>query len=179
MLAIRSTTDRDLPDIVSVVRAAFSGEIEAELTRSLLADPTAQPALSLLATNDGRAAGHILFTHVRLIGPQEPPKAAILAPLSVAPASQNQGIGGRLIEDGIKRLREAGTGLVFVLGHPSYYPRHGFEPAGSHGLTAPYPIAEKHADAWMVQALQPNIIGTCEGKVACADALQKPEYWQE
>lgn len=179
MLAIRNTTDTDLPDIISVVRAAFVCEIEADLTRNLLADPTAQPALSLLATDDGRAVGHILFTKVRLIGPQEPPKASLLAPLSVAPESQGQGIGGRLIKEGIERLRESGTGLVFVLGHPSYYPRHGFVAASPFGFTAPYPIAEEHSDAWMVQALQPNIIGRCQGKVACADALDKPEYWQE
>lgn len=179
MITIRETTGEDQSDILSVVRAAFGSDIEADLTRNLLADPTAQPSLSLLATEEARAVGHILFTHIDLVGPEEPPAASILAPLSVAPKFQGKGIGGRLILKGLELLRESGVSLVFVLGHPSYYPRHGFEPAGAFGLTAPYPIAEEHAGAWMVQALRPNIIGTCKGKVCCAEALQKPEYWQE
>lgn len=179
MITIRETLDKDLPEILFVVRAAFGSDIEADLTRDLLADPTAQPSLSLLATEEGRSAGHILFTHTRLDGPEDPPKATILAPLSVIPESQGKGIGGRLINEGLKRLRESGVGLVFVLGHPSYYPRHGFETAGAFGLAAPYPIAEEHTDAWMVQALQPGILGTLRAKLTCANALDKPEFWQE
>jgi putative acetyltransferase len=31
----------------------------------------------------------------------------------------------------------------------------------------------------MVQALRPNAIGSVFGKVICANALNKPEYWRE
>ena len=66
-----------------------------------------------------------------------------------------------------------------MLGYPEYYLRHGFKPAGSLGFEAPYPIPDKNADAWMVQALHPNVIGSVCGKVICADTLNKPEYWRE
>jgi putative acetyltransferase len=69
--------------------------------------------------------------------------------------------------------------LVFVLGNPEYYPSFGFKPAGNLGFDEPYPIPEKNADAWMVQALRPGAIGTIGGKIICADKLNKPEYWRE
>lgn len=175
---IRTATDADLDAVLAVEREAFGEEDEAELVRALLDDPSAMPILSLLAFRGKRAVGHILFTRVRL---QAHPQLslAILAPLAVVPDAQNQGIGGKLIVHGLNLLRASGVDLVFVLGHPGYYPRHGFTPAGTLGLQAPYPIPEKDADAWMVQALRPGVIGSVSGTVLCADALDKPEYWRE
>jgi putative acetyltransferase len=68
---------------------------------------------------------------------------------------------------------------VFVLGHPEYYPRFGFRPAGALGMDAPYPIPERHADAWMVQALRPGLLGQVRGTVRCADTLNDPRHWRE
>lgn len=39
----------DLADVLAVERLAFGGEVEAGLVAELIADPTAQPHLSLLA----------------------------------------------------------------------------------------------------------------------------------
>ncbi len=49
----------------------------------------------------------------------------------------------------------------------------------SAAILAPYPIPEKNADAWMVQAPRPGIIGTVTGNVVCCKALDKPEHWRE
>ena len=76
-------------------------------------------------------------------------------------------------------LKDMGSELVFVLGHPEYYPRFGFRPAGVLGLSAPYPILEKNADAWMVLALCEGVIGNVRGTVRCAHSLDKEEYWVE
>ncbi|NER82352.1 MAG: hypothetical protein F6K42_22870, partial [Leptolyngbya sp. SIO1D8] len=57
--------------------------------------------------------------------------------------------------------------------------RHGFAPAHRFGFQAPYSILDANIDAWMVQALRPNVMGAVSGKVICADTLNKPEYWQE
>ena len=181
-MTIRQTSESVLHLVLDVERRAF-GEAQgteiADLVRDLLADPTAAPALSLIAMEDDRAVGHILFTRARLTGCEAPPSAVILAPLAVVPEAQGRGIGGRLIRHGLGRLADAGVDLVFVLGHPSYYPRHGFRPAGILGLEAPYPIPEEHAEAWMVQELRPGVIGRVKGTVQCADALDRPEHWRE
>lgn len=179
MIVIRETQEADLDKLLSVIRAAFGSEVEADLTNALLDDPSARPSLSLLALKNNRPVGHILFTAARIVGPENPPSASLLAPLSVVPDTQGKGVGGRLIAEGLNRLRKTSIDLVFVLGHPDYYPRHGFETAANHGLNAPYPIAEEHTDAWMVQALRPDLLGTCAGTLTCANAINAPEYWQE
>jgi predicted N-acetyltransferase YhbS len=174
--------EADRQAISDVVMAAFGdvhGRDIADLITELLADPTAQPLLSLVGTSDHRVVGHVLFTSAHLEHAQRTIRLAILAPLSVHPDFQCQGIGGRLIGEGRNQLRAAGVDLVFVLGYPEYYRRHGFSPAGALGFDAPYPIAPENADAWMVQELHPGVVGQVRGKVKCAEALDKARHWRE
>lgn len=162
--------------------AAFGnseGPAIVQLIADLLVDASAQPVLSLVATADEAIVGHILFTKASVRSTQRAISAALLAPLAVHPDVQSQGIGGRLIMEGLDRLSQAGIHLVFVLGHPTYYPRYGFSEAGVSGFEAPYPIHAKNAGAWMVKELQPGIIGVAAGPVACADAIDDPRYWRE
>ena len=178
-MQIREAVETDLNDVLSIERLAFGYEKEAELVRELLHDPSAKPLLSLLALKKGRAVGHILFTSAHLSDSKDAASIVILAPLAIVPDSQKQGIGGKLIEHGLALLSKSGVDLVFVLGHPEYYPRYGFKPAGQIGFEAAYPIPDEHAGAWMVQALRSGVMGTVSGKVICADALNKPEHWRE
>lgn len=178
-MTIRPTTSSDLKDVLRINEQAFGQDDEARLVGAMLRDPSAEPTVSLMAFSQDHPVGHILFTAAHVGGLEGPVSAAILAPLAVVPEAQKQGIGGRLVRTGLDDLAKSGIGLVFVLGHPDYYPRHGFEPAGQYGLRAPYPIAPEHDDAWMVQALKPGLIGTVQGTVACCAALDKAEYWRE
>jgi putative acetyltransferase len=176
---IRETKDADLKDILFVEREAFNSNKEADLTKDMLADPSAKPFISLLAYIEEQPAGHILFTAGHLSNAPKKVSISFLAPLAVIPKFQRQGIGGALIKKGLELLSKSHVDLVFVVGHPEYYPRHGFTPAGKLGFETPYPVLEKHANAWMVQALRPNVIGSVSGKVICCDALNKPELWRE
>ena len=181
-MTIRQAECTDNAAVTEVIHAAFGAEQGAEvaaLVADLLADPSARPVLSLVAAEDEGVVGHILFTAVRRAGSDADVACAILAPLAVLPDRQGQGIGGQLIREGLRQLAAAGVGLVFVLGHPGYYPRFGFSPAGASGFEAPYPIPADHAGAWMVQELRPGLIGRARGRVVCADALDRPEHWRE
>ncbi len=178
-MEIREARDTDLSDVLSVEKVAFGYAKEAELVKDLLNDPSAKPLYSLLAYENGKAIGHVLFTAARLEGKRHGASISLLAPLAVIPDYQNQGVGGKLIRHGLEHLAATGVELVFVLGHPGYYPRHGFEPAGVRGFEAPYPIPEEHAGAWMVQELRPGVIGRVSGRVRCAGMLDKPEHWRE
>lgn len=175
---LREATGSDLDDVISVEREAFARDEIVKLVRDLLDDPSAKPCLSLLAFNENRAVGHVLFTAARL-AEVDHVTVSILAPLAVVPDAQRKGIGGKLIEHGLQTLSNDGVDLVFVLGHPEYYPRHGFQAAGRLGFEAPYPIPDKDAGAWMVQALRPGVMGAVRGKVLCAEALDQPEHWRE
>ncbi len=175
---IRQTTQADLEDILFVERAAFNRDSEVDLTRALLTDSSAEPRLSLMAYVDGQPVGHILFTKATLTNH---PEVAIsfLAPLAVIPQFQRQGVGGALIKRSLELLTEANVDLVVLLGHPAYYPRFGFQPAFKLGFEPTYPIPAEVADAWMVRALKPNIIGRVSGRVICCDAMNKPEIWRQ
>ena len=178
-MIIRKSTDADLDQISFLHEQAFNEEDVAELVRNLLTDQSAMPLLSLAAELDTQIVGHVLFTKASLTSNERVVNSVILAPLAVIPRKQKQGIGGKLIQEGLRILTKTGTELVFVLGHPEYYPKHGFKPAGALGFEAPYPIEEKNAAAWMVQELCPGIIGSVHGNVLCADAMNRPEYWRE
>jgi predicted N-acetyltransferase YhbS len=181
-LQVRKAIGSDMQAISDVVIAAFGdvqGQEIADLITDLLADPSAQPLLSLVATTNDNVVGHILFTNARIKHSQRIVSATILAPLSVHPEFQNKSIGGRLIREGLKRLKAAGVELVFVLGHPDYYPEYGFSVAGIKGFDASYPIPSKNSGAWMVQELLPGVIGHVSGQVICADVLNDPKHWRE
>lgn len=177
---IRPATDGDLESILAVHRAAFPQEDVAGFTRSLLADPSAGPMVSLVALAEDRIVGHVLFTAARL-EPETGHRVAILAPLGVLPQHQGVGIGGGLVSRGLALLEGSGVGMVFVLGHPSYYPRFGFAPADALGFAAPYPIPEEVADAWMVLGLDlaDGLPRSYAGTVKCAEAMDRPEHWRE
>ena len=175
---IREALDTDLQDVLAVERAAFGQEEEAELVRALLRDPSARPLYSLLAFQGDQAVGHILFTAATLAETRQQMAAMILAPLAVVPSHQKQGVGAALMVRGLELLDVSGVELVFVLGHTGYYSRFGFASAGRLGFAPPHPVPEKYADAWMVRALRPGLIGAVNGTVICAEALNKREYWR-
>lgn len=193
---IRETREEEIPRLLDIHRKAFGpeeGPVIAELVTKLFADETARPILSLAADYQGELIGHILYTKASVRAAQIDPQKTeekheradasaevyLLAPLAVLPSCQSKGIGGRLIRESLFSLHGAGAELVFVLGHPTYYPRFGFLPAGVRGFEAPYPIAAKNADAWMVQELNSGLIGRISGKVECCNVFKDPQYWQE
>ena len=181
-IQIRAARPDELPAIHELLTAAFGADEAPRIIRMVdeaLADPSAQPLVSLVAIQDARVVGHVMFTHAEIDTGDEGVEASLLAPLAVHPDLQGTGIGGRLIAAGFTVLETKGVALAFVLGHPDYYPRAGFEPAGAHGFTAPYPIPEEHAAAWMVKALRPGLLGRVAGPVRCAAALDHEELWVE
>ncbi|MEQ8355328.1 MAG: N-acetyltransferase [Kiloniellaceae bacterium] len=177
-MLIREATAADLPDILNIHSQAFSNDKEAELVRTILADPSAQPTVSILASDEARPVGHILFSKARLTEPDSSCSVIILAPLAVIPEAQGKSFGGGLIKSGLQLLAAQDVDLVFVLGQPSYYGRYGFEPAGRLGLDPPHRLPQKHADAWMVRALKAGLLGTLRGTVVCSDELNKPALWR-
>ena len=177
-LIIRETSPADLQEILYVEQEAFHRDSEPQLTKDMLSDHSAQPYVSLLAYIDNQPVGHILFTHARLTNNPKV-EVSFLAPLAVLPEFQRQGIGGALIKRGLEILSKSGIDLVFVVGHPQYYPRYGFTSASKLGFESTYSIPKEAADAWMVKELRSGIIDSVSGKVICCDVMNKPEVWRK
>ncbi len=90
--------------------------------------------LALVAEIDGRIVGHIMFSDVTVEGDAGAHTILGLAPLAVLPEYQKQGVGSALMHASIDECRRMGAKAIFLLGHPSYYPRFGFAPAKHRGL---------------------------------------------
>jgi putative acetyltransferase len=94
--------------------------------------------LSLVAEEQGRIVGHVLFSPVEIVGENRTETGMGLAPMCVSPGWQNQGIGSRLVETGLELLAEKACPFVVVLGHPEFYARFGFEPACQFGIACEF-----------------------------------------
>ena len=93
--------------------------------------------LSFVAVRDGELVGHVLYSHAFLDTPAAVVDVLLLSPIGVRPDLQLTGIGGQLIRTSLAVLAERSEPLVFLEGHPGYYPRFGFRKAGELGFVAP------------------------------------------
>jgi len=82
--------------------------------------------------------------------------SAWLAPLSVHPANQRQGVGAALMKDGLEQLKLNGVVILVLMGHPSYYPRFGLIPRcfGQCALSIPLPQPCDEEDGHLLRPLQ-------------------------
>jgi len=149
-MTVRPEKPEDVPAIRVVNEQAFGRAAEADLVDALRRNGKA--ILSLVAEDNGRIVGHILFSPVTIQSNETELTGAGLAPLAVVPDRQNQGIGSMLVEEGLRRLREAGHRFVVVLGHPNYYPRFGFFPASRFNIKSEYDVADEVFMAMELQA---------------------------
>jgi putative acetyltransferase len=134
-MILRPSTAADEPDVRVVLQAAFGADEEANLVRTL--HENGDVVASLVAVDD-RIVGHILFSRLTIRTGSATHQAVALAPLSVVPDRQRRGIGTALVNEGLKRLREANESVVIVLGEPDYYGRFGFSADRARDLRSRY-----------------------------------------
>ncbi|MCO5170048.1 MAG: N-acetyltransferase [Planctomycetes bacterium] len=137
--------------------AAFGRPEEGRLVDTLRG--AARPFVSLVACDGDDVVGHALFTPVTVGGAWT---ALALGPMAVVPARQRDGVGSALVRAGLDACRALGHEVVFVLGHPDYYPRFGFVPARPKGLTCKWPVPD---DVFLVAELTPGALGGRVGRV--------------
>jgi putative acetyltransferase len=154
-MRIRRERAADVAAVRRVNEAAFATTLEANLVDRLRED--AKPIISVVADEDGLVVGHILFSPVTLSS-DSGTLVMGLAPMAVLPDWQRRRIGSSLVHAGLDECRLKGAVAVVVLGHPTYYPRFGFKPASTFGITSEYEVPD---DAFMAIELMP---GALEGK---------------
>lgn len=147
--------------VYSLVKRAFETAEHAdgnehELVNALRTGEAYIPQLSLVAEIDSQLAGHIMFTKAETGG-----RAVLaLAPLSVAPEYQRQGVGTALIQEGHRIARALGYGWSIVLGSETYYPRTGYLPADTFGIRAPFDVPRENFMACKLLPGAPDLHGT-------------------
>jgi putative acetyltransferase len=157
-VAIRLEQPMDLVAIRDVNLAAFPEAAEANLVDELRANGKA--TLSLVAVQDDRIVGHILFSPMTIESSDGQCPLLGLGPMAVLPDSQGQGIGSLLVTTGLDHCRRIDVGCVVVLGHPDYYPRFGFRPASQFGIGCEYDVPAQY---FMVAELADGALSRISG----------------
>ncbi len=160
MLTIRRETPEDIDSIRYVNEQAFSQKEEANIIEKLRNRNAL--TFSLVAIQDGEIVGHIAFSSVVIESKDSSFKAIALAPMVVLPKYQRKGIGSQLVWAGLEECRRLGHEIIVVLGHPAYYPRFGFVPAGPKGIDCEFEVPE---EAWMVLGLRADALTGRSGTV--------------
>ena len=140
MLEIREERGAEYQEIRQAIAAAFGGDIEANVVE-LLRDRNKAP-VALVTVSNNKIVGHIMFSPVTITPAPKTFRAVGLAPLSVLPEFQRQGIGSTLAREGLKKCAAAGFEMAVVLGNPYYYSRFGFARASLYGLGNEYDTDE-------------------------------------
>ena len=152
---IRIETGSDRAAIREINEAAFGNELEANLVDQLREQGHAK--LSLVAEVDGVLIGHILFSAMNIKTESETVTALALAPLSVRPEWQRQGVGTQLVKEGLRQCRRDGHRIVLVVGCPAYYPCFGFSRSLAEPISSLY-----SGEAFMALELEPDALsGVC------------------
>ena len=142
-MKIRQETPHDFKSIYNINHLAFEQEGESQLIEKIRKGDTFIPELSLVAEQDGKIIGHILFSKINIIGEQTYPSLA-LAPMSVHPDFQNKGIGSELVTIGLQIAKKLNFEHVIVLGHKDYYPKFGFQKASTWNIRCPFEVPDDH-----------------------------------
>lgn len=145
-MTIRPAMDTDETAIADLNTLAFESTAEAEILRRLWHDN--DDIFSFVKIKGADIIGHIQFYKINMDGVE----VCGLGPMSVHPDYQRKGYGGTLIRTGVKHLKsKTKFPLLFVLGHPKYYPKFEFTARLASRYSAPW-----SGEAFMALALKPE-----------------------
>ena len=151
-MRIRPEKSEEFIEISKLNDVAFGGTDEGKIILGLR--QSAKPIISLVAEDNSKIIGHIIFSPVILITNPVLPIMG-LGPMAVIPEYQRIGVGTKLVNVGLKMCAELNIKAVVVLGHPDYYPRFGFSPSIQFGITSEYDVPK---DVFMIKELQDDIL---------------------
>jgi putative acetyltransferase len=96
-------------------------------------------AISLVAERANALVGQIQFSPASIVSDEHASTGLGLGPMCVLPEFQQQGIGTRLVQQGLELAEREGAEFVIVVGHPAFYRKFGFVPAADYAVTSPWP----------------------------------------
>jgi putative acetyltransferase len=166
-------------EIKSLITTVFSdsegqseGILIGNLAYELMSETDKEDLYGFVAIEHEKIIGCIFFSRLTF---DSGTRAFILSPVAVHSAHQGKGIGQRLINYGIKRLKDEGVELVMTYGDPNFYSKVGFSPVEEETIKAPMQLT--YPAGWLGQSLISDSVNPIAGQPFCVKALSKPEYW--
>jgi predicted N-acetyltransferase YhbS len=146
---IRQENKSDHQAVFELIEKAFKYEKYSEhkeqfLVKRLRNSDSFIPELSLVAEIGNLVVGHILLTKIRIKNENQSFDSLALAPVTVLPEFQKQGIGGHLIEFAHNKAKELGHKSIVLLGHKDYYPKFGYSRADKFGIKLPFNVPKEN-----------------------------------
>ncbi len=126
-MIIRPEQAHDIDAIRTLTETAFKTPPHADGTEHIIIDrlrAAGALTLSLVAGADGVVVGHVAFSPVTVSDGSTDWYG--LGPISVDPTRQREGIGSKLVREGLAQLQALGASGCVLLGNPAYYGRFGF-----------------------------------------------------
>ncbi|MGM1048746.1 MAG: GNAT family N-acetyltransferase [Bacillota bacterium] len=166
---IRTEEIQDYSQVEQLLKSAFKSEAEPRLVERIRSSVNFIPELSIVSETDGHITGHIMLSVAEVIDDDQSYRVACLAPLAVEPTLQRKGIGGALIREALNRCQQFNIPLVFLIGHPSYYPQFGFVKAGHYGFQLKQ--FEVPEEVFMVYEIEAGALNRLKGEFRYSDAF--------
>ena len=148
------------------------GILIGNLAYELITETDKKDLYGFVATEHEKIIGCIFFS--RLIFESDI-CAFILSPVAVHTDHHGKGVGQKLINYGIKILKDEGVELIMTYGDINFYSKVGFKPVSEEVVKAPLQLT--YPEGWIGQSLISDIVAPIAGNSLCVKALNKPEYW--
>lgn len=149
------------------------GEAIRDLVRTLIDTTDQYRTQGFVALNEADLpVGGIFFTPLTFANPAA---VMMLSPVAVATDYQGQGVGERLIREGLDALTRQGIQMAVTYGDPQYYGRFGFQ--GVSVATVPPPHELAQPEGWQAVPLGNAARPDVQGPSRCIPPFDKPALW--
>ncbi len=159
MIEVRFERPKDIDEVRLLNDKAFGQPVEDRIVDKLR--KSCNGILSLVAISNNKVIGHIMFSPVTIETQSCIIEGMSLAPMAVLPELQNQGIGSKLVKEGLQIINNKKCPFVILLGNEKYYPRFGFKRASKYGLKSQWEGVPD--DAFMVIILNESLMKGVSG----------------
>ncbi|WP_429970756.1 GNAT family N-acetyltransferase [Fructilactobacillus sp. Tb1] len=163
-MMIRSVENKDYKSIDKVIYEAFLNSEhgynnENDLVHNLRKEEDYNNYFEIVAENyNNDIVGHAMLSTINI----SDHLGMALAPISVMPDYQNNGIGSLLMNEIEQRATKKDVQFISILGDPNYYGRFGYLSASKYRISAPFEVEDKY---FMIKPLFENGLKNVTGTV--------------
>ncbi|MCX5781849.1 MAG: N-acetyltransferase [Elusimicrobia bacterium] len=169
-ITIRQALLIDRAHIAKLNKSAAKNKDKKNLIKELQKTRDYVKELFLVAEVNKKIVGHLMFYPVYIVSRHTKYKTLSLIEMTLHPDYENEGVGERLIEEGIKCSKTMGFFSIVILNASEYYAQFGFKAASRYQIRQP---SSSPNTSFMALELVPGALNDIPGKVEYPEAYHK------